>query len=375
MALTLTWPITSDGAGAVTYTAEDWRTLLTNIYTEGILGSGSFKVSERALGASMALDITAGVAVIEGDDAGGQGRYLVEGTESLSGATITTADGSNPRIDLVGIQLRDPSAGGASGRDSIFSVVAGTAAASPSPPATPDSFLPLAEVSVSAGATSIVDANITDLRTRVRLAHDTVAHSPGDIRSSIRSTAESGWLKLDGSTVSGANTAHPDLWAVAPAAWKSGTDLVLPNMSDRVLQGGGTLGDTDGSNTATLSTANMPSHVHSMSAHVHNLNNHTHGSGSLATDNDTHDHEVAGGSGYEYTEGGGPRETVDTRATAFFSLSTNDDTHSHDVTGSTAGPSNNSTSSAGSGNTGSAGSGDAIAIEQAALRVNYFVKT
>ena len=131
----MTWPLTSDGAGAVEYTANDWRTLLTELFTEGVLGSGSFVVSERALGANMTLDITAGVAVLEGDDAANQGRYLVrEDSASLSAVTIGTAHASNPRIDLVGLQLNDPSEGGSAGRNSVFAVVAGTAASSPSAP-------------------------------------------------------------------------------------------------------------------------------------------------------------------------------------------------------------------------------------------------
>jgi hypothetical protein len=174
MAISLTWPITSDGAGAVQYSANDWRTLLTNLFDEGVLGADSFEVTERALGANMTLDIAAGVAVVAGDDAAGQGNYLVEATESLSAVTIGTADGSNPRIDLVGIQLRDPSEGGSAGRDSIFSVVAGTAAASPSAPATPDSFLTLAQVLVPTGAVSIEDEDITDARPPARLAHEVV---------------------------------------------------------------------------------------------------------------------------------------------------------------------------------------------------------
>jgi hypothetical protein len=171
MAITLTWPLTSDGAGAVTYTANNWRTLLTNLFSEGILGSDSFEVSERAAGANMTLDVTAGVAVLEGDDAAGQGNYLVEASETLGAFTIDTADATNPRIDRVGIQLNDPSEGGSSGRNSTFVVVKGTAAASPSAPTLPDSFLELAQVTVPAGATSIEDADITDTRELANLTH------------------------------------------------------------------------------------------------------------------------------------------------------------------------------------------------------------
>ncbi|MAT06267.1 MAG: hypothetical protein CL424_14610 [Acidimicrobiaceae bacterium] len=179
MSIQLTWPLTSDtsgepGAITVEYTAEDWRQPWANLFTEGILGASSFEVPERALGANMTLDIAAGAGWITGDDASGQGVYFVEATETLEAVTIATADGSNPRIDLVGIQLNDPSAGGAGGRNSEFDKVTGTAAASPTVPATPDSFLVLAQVLVPAAATSIVDADITDLRTQARLAHEVV---------------------------------------------------------------------------------------------------------------------------------------------------------------------------------------------------------
>lgn len=180
----MTWPLTSDGAGAVTYTANEWRTLLTNLFTEGILGAGSFAVTQRAAGANMQLDIAAGVAVLTGDNAAGQGRYLIrDDAADTEAVTISTANPTNPRIDRVGIQLRDPSEGGASGRDAIFSVVTGTAAASPSAPAAPDSFLTLALVAVAAGATSITNANITDSRTHATLVHDVVGANAVDTAS------------------------------------------------------------------------------------------------------------------------------------------------------------------------------------------------
>lgn len=177
----MTWPLTSDGAGAVTYTANEWRTLLTNLFTEGILGAGSFEVTERAAGANMKLDIAAGVTIITGDDAAGQGNYIYrDDAAALEAVTIPTANPTNPRIDRVGLQLRDPSEGGAAGRDTIPSVVTGTAAASPTAPAEPDSFQTLALVTVPAGATSILDANITDARVHAAFAHPSVV-APGSI--------------------------------------------------------------------------------------------------------------------------------------------------------------------------------------------------
>ena len=164
----MTWPLTSDGAGAVTYTANEWRTIVSQLFDEGVFNitAGSLQVTERAAGANMNLDIAAGVAALRGTDATNQGVYLVrEDVATLEAVTIATADPTNPRHDLVGIQLRDPSEGGTAGRDSIFAVVQGTAAATPVDPAVPDSFLALARVVVGAGVASITDTDINDRRT------------------------------------------------------------------------------------------------------------------------------------------------------------------------------------------------------------------
>jgi hypothetical protein len=80
-------------------------------------------------------------------------------------ATITTADPTNPRIDLVCITVNDSAYTG-SLNNVVVNVVAGTPAVSPSVPATPANSIALARVAVAAGATTIITANITDVRTR-----------------------------------------------------------------------------------------------------------------------------------------------------------------------------------------------------------------
>jgi len=95
----------------------------------------------------------------------------------------------------------------------------------------------------------------------------------GTIMATISSTADTGWLLLDGSTVSSASTLYPSLWSVAPASWKSGSSLVLPDMTDAMLSGDGntTLGANAGSRTKSLSTSELPDHSHSMN-HGHSDN-------------------------------------------------------------------------------------------------------
>jgi len=58
----------------------------------------------------------------------------------------------------------------------------------------------------------------------------------GEIRAFILQQPPSGWLAF-GQTVSGID--YPDLFNVAPNHWKTGNDILLPNLFSRLLAGGG----------------------------------------------------------------------------------------------------------------------------------------
>lgn len=77
--------------------------------------------------------------------------------------TITDNISGNPRIDIICIKV-DPTAtpNGEATNVATLVAVAGTPAASPTVPATPDDYLKLADVAVANGFTSILNANITD---------------------------------------------------------------------------------------------------------------------------------------------------------------------------------------------------------------------
>lgn len=162
-----------DGAGSAVYPARLDRQLISNLFTEGILGPTSFAVSERGAGANFTVDVAAGVAVIEGDDEANQGNYLAVST-STENIVVSAAPGSNSRYDLVVLQVNDPQAGGGAGDNITIEVVAGTAAASPTIPTTPDSALLLATLLVTSSHVAIETADITDARVISRLAHEVV---------------------------------------------------------------------------------------------------------------------------------------------------------------------------------------------------------
>lgn len=107
----------------------------------------------------------------------------------------------------------------------------------------------------------------------------------GTIQDYVGSTAPSGWSLLDGSTITSASTTYPNLWAVAPVGWRSGSSLILPDARGRVIVAKSssgtfqTLGGTGGAETHTLTSAEIPSVAAA---------NHTHGAGTFAASDHGH---------------------------------------------------------------------------------------
>lgn len=151
------------------HSAEDDRLLLTALLggslnqtiPSGIIGAADLKVTQTGT-ASMNLNVASGAALINGTETTTQGVYNVVNDASLA-VTISTANATNPRIDLVVAQVLDDQYSGASHLAQIV-VVTGTAASSPVAPALPKNSYKLATIAVGAAVTSILTANITDNR-------------------------------------------------------------------------------------------------------------------------------------------------------------------------------------------------------------------
>lgn len=131
----------------------------------GVCGDTHLAVTQSATPA-MSVDVAAGSAFITGTASALQGPYNMVNDAAVTLA-IAAADATNPRHDLVIAQIRDNTYDGSGFRDARLTVVTGTPAASPSDPslsAYPNALV-LARVTVAALASSITNANITDLRT------------------------------------------------------------------------------------------------------------------------------------------------------------------------------------------------------------------
>lgn len=128
----------------------------------GVNGPGSLAVSERGAGANMSVDIAPGIALVP-DNQPATGLYSVA-NDAITNVAIAASD-TLDRIDIVGIRVQDNTDNAPDVIDEAgFEIITGTpGGTAPAIPGTYQ-FLPLAEITVPANATSILDGDITDVR-------------------------------------------------------------------------------------------------------------------------------------------------------------------------------------------------------------------
>ena len=139
------------------YDAADFADYFGSLVTNGVFYKTATNLQVTP-GSGLGISVAAGTAWING--------YRYENTDALS-LPLSTANGSNPRIDRVVVRLSMIS------RSIQLAVIAGTPAATPAAPSltrTSDIYeLGIADVLVPTAATSIVANNITDTRLNTSL--------------------------------------------------------------------------------------------------------------------------------------------------------------------------------------------------------------
>jgi hypothetical protein len=153
--------------------------------TTGIIKSTSLAVTQNSP-VGMSVIVASGWAAIVGTTQSNMGTYVAY-NDAAAVVAVTTANPTNPRIDLLCVTVNDAYYTGAL-NNVTFQIIDGTPAGSPVVPATPANAIALAQIAVAAGALSISNANITDLRV---LATTNLPES-GDISSVTAGTGLSG---------------------------------------------------------------------------------------------------------------------------------------------------------------------------------------
>jgi hypothetical protein len=176
--------------------AENDRLTQQGVYTaSGIIGGNSLGVTANATPA-MNVNIASGWGAIVSSTSGA-GVYVGYNDATVN-ISVTAADTTNPRIDLVVMTVNDAAYSGTL-NNVTFTVVAGTPAASPTAPSTPSNSIVLAQLAVAANATTITNTNITDMRLPVQ---SNLTQTPVQ---SVRLTANGSAVSTGGS-VFGATT-------------------------------------------------------------------------------------------------------------------------------------------------------------------------
>jgi hypothetical protein len=115
-----------------------------------------------SVASGMTVNVASGqVAVPSGNNTGS----ILCSSDAVEPVVLAAApaSGSN-RIDLVVCQARGNDLDGGANNDFLFTTVTGTAAASPTVPATPANAVALAQIFIPGGSASVTAGNITDVR-------------------------------------------------------------------------------------------------------------------------------------------------------------------------------------------------------------------
>jgi hypothetical protein len=138
----------------------------------GVFSSTAWKVSEASGGANMTVlvDANAGIARVDGTSVTHQGPYIVAPHSVDITLDVTTANATNPRIDMVVLQVRDHTHDASGANDARVRILTGTATSGATldnrtgAPALPANSIRLADILVPATDTTISNAQIRDRR-------------------------------------------------------------------------------------------------------------------------------------------------------------------------------------------------------------------
>ena len=291
---------------STTFSALEDRQIISAMVGQGIAMPTHFKVAPTGTG--LGYTIATGQCFVKGTEIANQGMYCVTNDATLTPTAFSAAAAGQHRTDLVVIQTNDTTDGGRAGNNASVVVVAGGSvliANSMTVPTAPASSIPLAEVVLTAGVTTLLAAHITNRRVLAAGISHVGSITPWMGAVTTGGLFPGGYLPATGTLLT--VSAYPELYEIIGNTYGGtpGTNYNLPNLTGRSLVGTGTaasggtinkvLGTALGGDEATLTTAMLPSHTHDLSNHQHYVTTATEG---------THQH-IGNGSGAAYVLYGG----------------------------------------------------------------------
>lgn len=196
--MTLETPLWEQNAS---YPSQRDRQMVEILPAVGVLGDTDLKVSQRAAGANMSVDIAVGSVVVQSATAS-RGRYLCRSTAIENRVVPASPGAGSSRWDLIIAEVTDTEYGDGTNAWSL-SVFSGTAAGAPVQPATPAGAVLLAAIYVGSGVAMISNINIGDSRPYAR---------PVTYSNRLPATAADGQMVMTSGAV---------LYLRAGAAWVS----------------------------------------------------------------------------------------------------------------------------------------------------------
>lgn len=185
-----------------TYSAKRFRQALSHSaqIQEGVWATNDYKVVQRAAGANMSVDVGAGFALVNADDASNRGLYHEENDATVNVTPFAASHATLPRLDKVIIQINDSTDGGDLNDTPALSILTGTPTAgttldngndgSHGAPAVPTGAMVLADVLIPATSTSVVTANIRDRRQWARGAYSLASYTGATLSTTSATNVE-----------------------------------------------------------------------------------------------------------------------------------------------------------------------------------------
>lgn len=155
------------GDTPIEYLARQWRALADALCTsEGVCGDTDFQVVQRQEGANASVDILGGLAIVASDATAlpRQGKYVQPNSDKANFDGIPAPPSSGTREHLLYLQINDKQSDPAATQyDPAFLILQDTGTGIPLT-SLPKNAIPLAGITRRAGQTSVLTADIRDLR-------------------------------------------------------------------------------------------------------------------------------------------------------------------------------------------------------------------